>query len=170
MAADAAALLDALAARGWSLGTAESLTGGLLAATVVEVPGASRVFAGSVVAYDPAVKISLLGVDQSVIERVGTVDEQVATQMATGACRALGVDVAVATTGVAGPGPSEGHPAGTVWLACAWPEGVSTRRLALTGERSEVRAAAVAAALTLVAETIGCTSTGGGPDLSQGLT
>ena len=88
MAADAAALLDALAARGWSLGTAESLTGGLLAATVVEVPGASRVFAGSVVAYDPAVKISLLGVDQSVIERVGTVDEQVATQMATGACRA----------------------------------------------------------------------------------
>ena len=126
--------------------------------------------AGSVVAYDPAVKISLLGVDPALVDRVGTVDEQVATQMAKGARRTLGVDVAVATTGVAGPGPSEGHPAGTVWLACAWPEGVSTRRLALTGERSEVRAAAVAAALTLVAEAIGRTSTGGGPDLSQGLT
>ena len=150
MAADAAGLLDALAARGWSLGTAESLTGGLLAATVVEVPGASRVFAGSVVAYDPAVKISLLGVDQSVIERVGTVDEQVATQMATGACRALGVDVAVATTGVAGPGPSEGHPAGTVWLACASPSGLRTRRLALTGERPAVRAGAVRASSSSV--------------------
>lgn len=84
MDADAADLLAALGARGWSLGTAESLTGGLLAATVVEVPGSSAVFAGSVVAYDPAVKISLLQVDTDLVARVGTVDEQVASQMAKG--------------------------------------------------------------------------------------
>lgn len=152
--ADAAELLAALAGRGWTLGTAESLTGGLLAATVVEVPGASSVFAGSVVAYDPAVKISLLGVDPALVDRVGTVDEQVATQMAQGARRALGVDLAIATTGVAGPGPSEGHPAGTVWLACASPSGLRTRRLALTGERAAVRAGAVQAALDLARDAL----------------
>lgn len=163
MDADAAGLLAALGSRGWSLGTAESLTGGLLAATVVEVPGASATFAGSVVAYDPAVKISLLQVDPALIGRVGTVDQQVATQMAKGACRALGVDVALATTGVAGPGPSEGHPAGTVWLACAWPGGLRTRRLALTGERAAVRAGAVAAALDLARDVV-LTVDGGTPD------
>ncbi len=153
MAADppgeAAGLLEAVAARGWSLGTAESLTGGLLAATLVAVPGASRVFHGSVVAYDPGIKIDLLGVAPALVERVGTVDEEVASQMALGARRVLGVDVAVATTGVAGPGPSEGHPAGTVWLACATPTGVSTRLLTLRGDRSQVRSGAVEAALAL---------------------
>lgn len=152
MGADAAGLLGLLADGGWTLGTAESLTGGLLAATLVEVPGASRVFVGSVVAYDPAVKTSLLGVDQDLVARVGTVDEQVAAQMARGARRVLGSDLALATTGVAGPGPSEGHPAGTVWLACAWAGGVATRRLALTGERAAVRAASVAAAIGLAHE------------------
>lgn len=154
MAADAADLLTVLAERGWTLGTAESLTGGLVAATIVEVPGASRVFAGSVVAYDPAVKISLLDVDPDLIERVGTVDEQVVTQMAKGAQRRLGVDVAIATTGVAGPGPSEGHAAGTVWLACATPSGILTRRLALIGGRATVRAGAAAAAIDLGHEVV----------------
>lgn len=154
MAADAADLLTLLAERGWTLGTAESLTGGLVAATVVAVPGASRVFVGSVVAYDPAVKISLLQVDPDLIARVGTVDEQVVTQMAQGARRRLGVDVAMATTGVAGPGPSEGHPAGTVWLACATPSGLSTRCLALTGERAAVRGGAVGAAIGLAHEAV----------------
>lgn len=145
-------LLESLAARGWSLGTAESLTGGLLAATLVAVPGASRVFHGSVVAYDPGLKIEVLGVAADLVDRVGTVDREVASQMALGACRVLGVDVAIATTGVAGPGPSEGHPAGTVWLACATPSGVTARRLALTGDRSQVRSGAVEAALDLAHE------------------
>ncbi|CAM4139632.1 CinA family protein [Janibacter anophelis] len=152
MGADAAGLLGLLADGGWTLGTAESLTGGLLAATLVEVPGASRVFVGSVVAYDPEVKTSVLGVDPDLVARVGTVDEHVAVQMARGARRVLGSDLALATTGVAGPGPSEGHPAGTVWLACAWAGGVTTRRLALTGERADVRAASVAAAIGLAHE------------------
>lgn len=154
MSADGAALLALLAERGWTLATAESLTGGLVAATLVEVPGASRVFTGSVVAYDPAIKISLLDVDPDLVERVGTVDEEVVTQMAKGARRRLGVDVAVATTGVAGPGPSEGHPAGTVWLACATPSGITTRRLALTGGRATVRAAAVVAVIYLAHEAL----------------
>lgn len=166
MGADATALLGALAARGWTMGTAESLTGGLLAATVVEVPGASQAFAGAVIAYDPRVKIEVLGVDPLLVGRVGTVDEEVVTQMAQGATRALGVDLALATTGVAGPGPSEGHPSGTVWLACASPSGVLTRRLALTGGRAAVRAAAVSAALDLGAEAV----TSGPVDRSRGLT
>ena len=145
----AATLLASLGERGWSLGTAESLTGGLLAATVVEVPGASAHFRGSVVAYDPAVKIAVLGVPEDLVRRVGTVDEEVAARMAQGAARLLGVDLAIATTGVAGPGPSEGHPAGTVWLACHGPQGLLTRRLALEGDRRAVRAGAVRAALTL---------------------
>lgn len=158
---EAGRLLEQLTARGWSLGSAESLTGGLLAATIVSVPGASSVFAGSVVAYDPAVKVSALGVDPALLERVGTVDEDVAVAMATGARRELGVDLALATTGVAGPGASEGHPAGTVWLACATAKGVHTRLLALSGERAEVRAGAVRAALALGQEVT--LSADGGP-------
>lgn len=142
-------LLEQLAALGWSLGTAESLTGGLLAATVVGVPGASSVFAGSVVAYATTVKVSVLGIDPDLVRRAGTVDEQVAAEMASGARRVLDVDVALATTGVAGPGPSEGHPAGTVWVACATPREVTTRVVTLSGERAEVRSGAVLAALAL---------------------
>lgn len=149
LSGEAGRLLERLAALGWSLGSAESLTGGLLSATVVSVPGASRVFAGSVVAYDPAVKLEVLGVDPQLVEQAGTVDEQVAVQMATGARRVLGVDLALATTGVAGPGPSEGHPAGTVWLAGATASGVRTRLLTLSGGRPEVRTGAVRAALAL---------------------
>ncbi len=146
---EAGRLLEQLTGRGWSLGSAESLTGGLLAASIVSVPGASSVFAGSVVAYAPAVKVSALGVDPGLIERVGTVDADVAAAMATGARRVLGVDLALATTGVAGPGPSEEHPAGTVWLACATAKGVHTRLVTLSGERAAVRTGAVRAALAL---------------------
>ena len=118
-------------------------------ATLVSVPGASRVFAGAVVAYDAAVKIDVLGVDAALVRRVGTVDDEVARQMAAGARRVLGVDVALATTGVAGPGPSEGHPAGTVWVACAGPQGVPARGHLVSGDRATVRARAAAAAIAL---------------------
>lgn len=139
---------------GLTLATAESLTGGLVAATVVDVPGASRVLRGGVVAYAPDVKRELLGVDAGLLERVGTVDEGVARQMAEGARRVLGSAVAVATTGVAGPGAAEGHPAGTVWIACLAPGESRTRRLTLTGDRAAVRSGCRDAALTLVLDTI----------------
>ncbi|WP_068251912.1 CinA family protein [Janibacter corallicola] len=150
--ADAAELLERLTGSSRTLGTAESLTGGMLAAALVEVPGASRVFRGSVVAYVPDLKSRLLGVDPELIAEVGTVDAEVARQMAKGAQRALGVDVALATTGVAGPGPAEGHPAGTMWVACATASGVAARCAVLTGGRGAVRSGAVTAALELALE------------------
>lgn len=152
--AEAADLIERLVAQGRTLGTAESLTGGLLAATVVEVAGASRVFRGSVVAYAAEVKASVLGVDPDLLTRVGTVDPEVARQMATGAHRVLGVDVALATTGVAGPGPNEGHPAGTVWVACASSSGAIARHVVLKGDRGAVRTGAVGEALGLALEVV----------------
>lgn len=146
----ARAVVDRCRAAGLTLGCAESLTGGLLAATVVTVPGASDVLRGGVVAYAADVKATVLGVDRALLERVGTVDEGVAVQMAEGARRVLPCAIAVATTGVAGPGPSEGHPAGTVWVAVVGPSGTTTRRLALSGDRAEIRSATVDAALALV--------------------
>lgn len=146
----AAAALDELRAHGLTLGCAESLTGGLLSAAVVAVPGASDVHRGAVVAYAAEVKAQVLGVDLSLLDAVGTVHPDVAAAMAKGAQRVLRCDVALATTGVAGPGPSEGHPAGTVHLACAWGEEVHLRRLDLPGERAEVREASVRGALDLL--------------------
>lgn len=146
-----AARVVGLAARaGLTIGTAESLTGGLVSAAIVSVPGASRVHRGAVVAYAAEVKSSVLGVHPDLIARVGTVDEQVAREMAVGARRVLGCDLAVATTGVAGPGPSEGHPAGTVWLACVGPTGTLTRGLRLDGNREGVRDRCTAEALALM--------------------
>ncbi|GAA3613133.1 CinA family protein [Marihabitans asiaticum] len=145
----AAELLAQLRAKGATLGCAESLTGGLLATTVVGVPGASDVFRGGVIAYAPEVKTDLLGVEHDLIARVGTVHPAVAEQMARGALRELGCDIGLATTGVAGPGSNEGHPAGTVYLACATRGDCTVRRRDLEGDRYGVRRAAVGEALDL---------------------
>lgn len=129
-----------------TLGTAESLTGGLLAAEITRVPGCSTVFRGSVVAYHPDVKRSLLNV--SAAELAHVVSERVALAMAVGAQHALGVDLALATTGVAGPDPLDGSPPGTVWIAVANGTGEprASRHL-FAGSRDEVRQAATLAAL-----------------------
>lgn len=150
----AAELLDVLRAKGLTLGCAESLTGGQLASTIVKVPGASDVFRGGVIAYAPEVKTDLLGVEHELIQRVGTVHPTVAEAMAKGALRELGCEVALATTGVAGPGPNEGHPAGTVYLAVATRETALVRRRDLDGDRYAVRRASVAEALDLALTTL----------------
>ena len=106
----AADVLAALGQAGLSLAVAESLTGGLLAATLVDVPGASAVFRGGVIAYATDVKATLLGVDPALLAERGPVDPQVAAQMATGVRVRLGADVGVSTTGVAGPDPQDGQP------------------------------------------------------------
>ncbi|GMQ85811.1 MAG: competence/damage-inducible protein A [Acidimicrobiia bacterium] len=139
-------VLDALVARGWTVGTAESATGGLVAARLTSVPGASRAYRGSVVAYDPAVKESMLGVETSLIAEHGVVSEPVAEAMAEGARRALEADVAVAVTGSAGPDPLE-QPLGTMVVAVATPEGMSSRSIRLPGDRERVRVFATTAAL-----------------------
>ncbi|WP_432546852.1 CinA family protein [Kineococcus sp. SYSU DK004] len=146
----AGAVVAALRAAGLTVATAESLTGGLLCATLVDVPGASTVVRGGVVAYATGLKASLLGVDPDRLAVTGPVDGLVAEQMARGARERTGADVAVATTGVAGPGPADGHPAGTVFLglaADALPGGARHRALHLPGDRPQVRRATVAAAL-----------------------
>lgn len=129
--------LALLAARGETLAVAESLTGGLVAADITSVPGASRVFRGSVTAYATELKRDVLGVDGALLEERGAVDAEVACQMARGVREALGADWGIATTGVAGPQPQDGQPVGTVYVAVAGP-GVPTvgERLALDGSRS----------------------------------
>ena len=134
-------LLDRLADRGQSVATAESLTGGLLAARLTDVPGASRCFVGGVVAYATRVKESALGVPHDVVERHGVISEECASAMAVGVRERLGATWGLATTGVAGPDRQEGHPVGTVWIAVAGPAGVQTRLLHLGGTRHEIREA-----------------------------
>ena len=139
----AKALLQAAADHGVTLAIAESLTGGQVSSSLVEVSGASRVLVGTVVAYATRIKAQLLGVDAAHRERTGPVDRDVALQMADGVRRLLGADVGLATTGVAGPGPADGHPAGTVHVAVVAPWGQRHRELHLGGDRSQIRCATV---------------------------
>lgn len=140
---------DILLAREWTLGCAESLTGGLLSSRVVSVPGASQWFRGGVVAYASELKQSLLGVPGTVLHDEGPVSGQVALAMAQGARETLGCDVAVAVTGVAGP-QEQGKPVGTVAIAVAGPSGNSVREIGLPGDRATIRMLAASAALNLI--------------------
>jgi len=151
----AAGLLDALAARGWSVAVAESLTGGLVVASLVDVPGASSVVRGGVVAYATDLKATLLGVDPVLLAARGPVDPDVAMAMAQGVRHRLGADVGLATTGVAGPDPQGGHGPGTVHVAVATPATTRVLSLRLAGGRGQVRAGARDAVLALALEAVG---------------
>ncbi|MGL4177814.1 MAG: CinA family protein [Dermatophilaceae bacterium] len=142
-------VVAALSRAGLSVATAESLTGGLVCGALTEVPGASSVVRGGVVAYAADVKSSLLRVDAGLLARDGTVNAEVAAAMAEGVRGLTGADVGVSTTGVAGPGPAEGRAAGTVVVGVAGPWGIVTEQYAFPGGRDEVRRASVAAALAL---------------------
>ena len=138
-----------LLARGWSLGAAESLTGGALGGRIASSAGASEYFRGSIVSYATEVKEELLGVPAWVLDEHGPVSEQVARAMAQGARDRLKADVAVALTGVAGP-TEQGRPVGTVVVAVAGPLGEVAREVRLPGDRNTVRILAVSAGLNLV--------------------
>jgi len=153
-AASPQTLVELLVGRRLTVATAESLTGGLVAAALTEVPGASATVRGGVVAYGTDVKEAELGVDASLLADGGPVQAEVAAQMALGARRVLGADVGIATTGVAGPGPQDGVDAGTVFVAVSVGERTRTQRLALRGSRETVRAATVIAALDLCADVV----------------
>lgn len=146
----AAAAIDLLSRRRLTVGTAESLTGGLIAATLTTVPGASAVFRGGIVAYAADVKEAVLGVPAALLSRVGTVHPDVAAAMAAGAIERLAVTIGIAVTGVAGPDPVEGLPVGTVHIALISPDGVRHRPLRLTGDRDRIRQATVTNALSLL--------------------
>lgn len=143
-------VVEVLKRRGETLACAESLTGGLVCAAVTDVPGASAVLRGGVVSYATEVKSTVLGLDRSLLARVGAVDADVARQMAKGVCRVVGADWGVATTGVAGPDPQDGASVGTVFVAVAGPGGSKVREHHFDGDRPVVRAAAVRAALDLL--------------------
>ncbi|MFB8388114.1 CinA family protein [Microbacterium sp. NPDC055910] len=145
--AAAPAILRRLAARGWTIAVAESLTGGLVASALIDVPGASASMRGGVVAYATDVKRDVLGVDGDLLASRGAVDPAVAQQMAEGARRLLDADVGVATTGVAGPEPQDGQPVGTVCISVVTPAGSTAVRTHVPGDRAEIRAAAVRKAL-----------------------
>jgi nicotinamide-nucleotide amidase len=144
-------VLDLLRARGWTLGTAESCTGGLVGARLTSAAGSSDVYLGSIVAYANAVKTAQLGVPPELLERHGAVSAEVAEAMAEGARARLGVDVAVAVTGVAGPGGGTPEkPVGTVFAHVATPAGGRGVDLAYGGDRESIRRRATVVALHLV--------------------
>lgn len=143
-------VLDLLRRRGWTLGTAESVTGGLVGARLTSIAGSSDTFRGAVVAYASEVKYDVLGVPEGPV-----VSPEAALAMAHGARRVLGCDVALALTGVAGPAEQDGMPAGTLFVGLVWPEGELTQHVRLPGSRDEMRQYCVINALDLIRRTLG---------------
>ena len=145
----AAQAVAALEAAGLTAACAESLTGGLIAGALTAVPGSSAVVRGGVVSYAAEAKRDVLGVSPRALDEAGVVSEPVARQMAEGARERLRADVAVAVTGIAGPGGAEpGKPVGTVWMAVAEAEGSVARLFCFEGDRQAVRLQTVAEALS----------------------
>jgi len=143
-----AVLAGLLRARGWRLATAESCTGGLIAAACTALAGSSDWFERGFVTYSNEAKTDLLGVPPALIQAQGAVSEEVALAMVAGALQRAPVQMAVAVTGIAGPGGAvPGKPVGTVWLAWGTAQAVQAQRLQLAGDREAVRGATVQAAL-----------------------
>lgn len=156
---DAERLVARLRELGWTLGVAESLTGGLVAATIVSVAGASSVLRGAVVAYATDVKASLLGVEETLLEAHGPVHPRVARQMAEGIRRTLAhdgvaADVGISTTGIAGPVSPDGQPVGTVHVAVSTPLGSRVESVELSGGRAEIREEAAALAIRVALDAL----------------
>jgi len=151
-------VIETLTERGQTVAVAESLTGGLVAAALTTIPGSSRAFRGGIVAYATSLKAVLLGVSAGLLAEHGPVHPDVAAAMASGVAERLGATYGLATTGVAGPGPADGHPAGTVFVAVYRAGGSSNQAgrpsvegLTLPGDRPDVRSGAVRGVLALFA-------------------
>ncbi|MBR0235875.1 MAG: CinA family protein [Clostridia bacterium] len=149
-------LISALRGQNLKFGAAESCTGGLISKTITDIPGCSDVFYGGVVSYDNSVKAGVLGVDKKTLVSLGAVSADVAMQMAIGAAEALGVDIAAAVTGIAGPGGgTDEKPVGLVYIAvCAGGERVLCEKCKFDGTREEIRNATAYRAMTMALETI----------------
>lgn len=160
-----AAQLQSLAlARGLSIGTAESCTGGLVGHAITAVPGSSRYYRGGVVTYADQLKVDLLDVPAETLAHHGAVSAQVAVAMAEGVRRRTGSDYGVAVTGVAGPdGGTEAKPVGLTYVATSGPEGHEVRRHAWAGDRAGNKERSAAAALQLLIEVLGGSAPGNAP-------
>lgn len=157
----AGALLNILVQRGWSLGTAESLTGGLVGEAISAMPGASASYMGGVISYTDREKTALLGVPAELLKQRGAVSAEVAEAMAQGCRERLNVQVGLATTGVAGPTSDDrGTPVGTVFVACATPRACTVKRLLLEGDRRHIRVESTCAALRLAIRLVTATPLG----------
>lgn len=144
-------LIDALSAHGYLMGSAESCTGGNIAHSITSVAGSSAVFAGTVVSYSNEVKHNVLGVKQETLNEFGAVSGQTVEQMLSGACRVLGTDCAVATSGIAGPGGgTPDKPVGTVWIGAKSPQGIDVREYHFPGNRERVINRATATAMLML--------------------
>ncbi|MEY9213377.1 CinA family protein [Thermobifida halotolerans] len=155
----AARLQTLLAHHGHTLAVAESLTGGMIGATLTAVPGASAVFRGGAVVYATDTKTSLLGVSATLLAEHGAVHPDVAEAMARGARRVFTATFGLAVTGVAGPDPQDGQPVGTVYAATALPDNrCNLRKLQLHGDRAAIRDQTVTAALTLLLDDVSQTT------------
>jgi nicotinamide-nucleotide amidase len=154
MSVAAAAVVHALVERRETVATAESLTGGLVAATVVEIPGVSAVFRGGLVVYATDLKARLAGVPEALLAERGPVDGDVAAALAEGARERCGADWGLATTGVAGPDPQDGKPVGLVYVAVADRSGAVVRELKLDGNREAIRTESVTAVLQLLTDSL----------------
>lgn len=151
---DLAALVADATAAGLTVATAESLTAGLLAATLVEVPGASGMLNGGVIAYQNDVKVRALGVSAELLAERGAVDAQVACAMALGACHVVGARVGLSTTGVAGPEPHQGKAVGHVFIGVAIDGEVQAYEYHFGGDRTMIRQQAVDEALALLQQVV----------------
>ncbi|MEV4282725.1 CinA family protein [Actinoplanes xinjiangensis] len=154
MSVAAAAAVHALVERRETMATAESLTGGLVAATIVEIPGVSAVYRGGLVVYATDLKARLAGVPEALLAERGPVDGDVATALAEGVRERCGTDWGLATTGVAGPEPQDGKPVGLVYVAVAGRAGSTMRELKLDGNREAVRTESVTAVLQLLTDSL----------------
>ena len=143
-------VLAQLRERGQTVAVAESLTGGLVAAALTDIPGASASFRGAMVAYATELKAELLGVDRDMLARHGAVYAPVAAAMAAGVRTRLGATYGVATTGVAGPEPADGQPVGTAHIAVSAADDTVVRTIALRGDRHQIRRLTVEHALGLL--------------------
>lgn len=150
----ARAVVIAASLAGRTVATAESLTAGLIASTLASVPGASSVLRGGVIAYATELKVSLLGVPESLIARGGVIQTPVAEAMALGARQATGADYALACTGVAGPDAQDGHPVGEVHVAVAGPGSMRTHSLTLHGSRDDIRHGTVLVVLGMLLDAL----------------
>ncbi len=146
----AAEVLRLLTETGQTVATAESLTGGLVAAALTDVPGASVAFRGGVVAYATELKAQLLAVDAGLLAAHGAVYAPVAAAMANGVRIRLGATIGIATTGVAGPDPQDGQPPGTVHIAVSLADDTVVRTMALNGDRDAIRRLTVERVLGLL--------------------
>ena len=144
-------LVALMKANGKMCATAESCTGGGIAAAITDVPGSSEVFVGGVVSYANSAKEGVLGVSPDTLARFGAVSAECASEMASGARRLLKADVAVSVTGIAGPGGgSDDKPVGLVWFGLSTPSGTRTEKAIFPGDRAAVRSAAVTHALGML--------------------